>query len=501
MASAFLTLLAGAIVLLCFYLYRTYTYWQRNGIPVGKGYVPIAGHILSVIFMRRSIKDVIQKIYDDHKQHSMVGFYKTTKPVLIVREPALVKVVMQSKFSNFHQNGMKIEPDMDPLLAKNPFFIYGEEWSAGRKRLTYAFSNVRLKTLFTAVSGVCKKFEDFLNRRLKSSNKYEVELKYLFSKFTGEVVANAGLGIEGLCFEDKVHPNAFDEISRSIFKPNALQGFLTMIMLFLPHLNRLFKMSFIPKEMDRFFRRIVAENLELRRTESVPRNDFLQLMIELEKSGEKLDVDSITSHALSFYVDGIESSSITLSFIGYHLALHTDIQEKLRDEVNAKIAKYDGVLTFDALKEMTYMEQVISESQRDFPVLTFLNKICTEEFELQGSDGLTFRAKPGNEILIPVYALQHDPNYWTNPDDFDPERFNEERKHSIEKMTFLPFGEGPRICVGMRMAMLQVKAGLATLLRSYKIELSPKTKSPIKLSPSYFLTSPVGGIWVYLSKL
>ncbi|CAK9804505.1 Cytochrome P450 6j1 [Anthophora quadrimaculata] len=501
MASAFLTLLAGAIVLLCFYFYRTYTFWKRHGIPTAKGYLPLVGHMLPIIFLRKTIQSMIQDMYDEYKDQSMVGFYKTIRPTLLIRDPALVKVVLQTKFSDFHENGMKIERSVDPLLAKNPFFNYGEEWTTGRKRLSYAFSNMRLKVLFVAVNGVCKKFEDFVNRRLKSSNKYEVELKYLFSKFTGEVVANAGLGIEGFCFEDKVHPDAFDQLAQMIFKPNTFSSWVTTLALFLPDIYRIFKINFTPKELDRHFRQIVAENLKLRRTESTPRNDFLQLMIDLEKSGEKVDQDTITAHAFSFYMDGYETSSITLSFIGYHLAVHTDIQEKVREEVNAKIAKYDGVLTFEALKEMTYMEQVISESQRDFPVLAFLSKICTNEYELQGSDGLTFRAKPGQEILIPLHALHHDEKYWTKPYIFDPERFNDERKQTVEKMTFLPFGEGPRICVGMRMAMLQMKAALATMLRNYKIEISPKTKLPLKMSPYYFMTAPIGGIWVNLTKL
>ena len=91
--------------------------------------------------------------------------------------------------------------------------------------------------------------------------------------------------------------------------------------------------------------------------------------------------------------------------------------------------------------------------------------------------------------------------YWVNPNVFDPERFNDERKQTIEKMTFLPFSEGPRICVGMRMTMLQVKACLATLLSNYKLELSPSTQVPLKISSHYFLSEPIGGNWVYISEL
>ncbi|XP_068972153.1 probable cytochrome P450 28d2 [Bombus flavifrons] len=141
------------------------------------------------------------------------------------------------------------------------------------------------------------------------------------------------------------------------------------------------------------------------------------------------------------------------------------------------------------------------QSQRCHAALGFMRKICTEEFELQGSDGLTYRAKPGAHIIIPIHALHNDPKYWRDPEVFDPERFNEERKQTIEKMTFLSFGKGPRICVGIKIAMLQTKACIASLLRNYRLELSPKTQVPPKISPKYLLFEVDGAVRVDISKV
>lgn len=501
MASAFLTLIVGAVVLLCFWLYRKCTFWKRNGISTAKGCLPFLGHMLPTFSGKISFSDMITDMYKAHKDHSMFGIYMATRPVLVVREPNLVKQVLQSNFTAFHENGLKIEPELDTLLAKNPFFSYGETWVTGRKRITYAFSSMRLKVLFSAVHGVNKKFEDFLNRRLKSSNRYDVELKYLFSKYTGEVVANAGLGMEGMCFNDKVDPLAFDQIGNMIFKKSLIGELLNLFSFLFPQMNKFLKHSFTPAKVDKYFRQIVHENLELRRNESVPRNDFLQLMINLEKLEQKVDEDAIASHAFSFFVDGYETSSNTLSFVGYHLAAHQDVQEKLRLEVTDTIAKHGGELTYESLKEMTYMDQVISESQRHYAALGVMNKVCTEECVLRGSDGISYRTKPGDEIIIPVFGLHRDEKYWDDAKVFDPDRFSESRKQSIDKMTFIPFGEGPRMCVGMRMALLQMKSSLATLIRSYKLELSPKTRLPLVLAPSSFLTTPRGGLWVSISHL
>lgn len=501
MAFTFFVLLASAALLLILYLVKKYTYWQRRGIPTIKGTLPLIGNLLPVLTLRKNFGDFHTTMYREYNKHSMVGYYKLLHPVLLIREPELIKTVLQSNFSNFHKNGMTIRKDLDPLLSRNPFFNYGEAWSRSRKRMTYAFSNVRLKTLFLTVQGVCKKFGDFLTRRLATDDKYEVELKYLFSKFTGEVVANAGLGIEGYCFEDKKHHAAFDLISDTVFSTTITRAIVTTAM-FLPEIRDLFRTRFIPKEFDQFFRNVVKENMDIRRKESVTRPDYLQLMMDLSKSAnEEMDQEAIAAEALSFYVDGYETSSITLSFVGYHLATHPDVQDKLRQEVRSTIAKYDGVLTFEGLKEMTYLDRVISESQRIYPVLGSLTKKCTNTITLQGSDGLTCKVEPGTEIIIPLQALHMDPDYWPDPEVYDPERFNENRKQSVVKMTFLAFGEGPRMCVGMKMALLQMKASLATLINKYKIESSPKMKLPLKMSPYYFMLSPEGGLWVNISKI
>ncbi|EFN80195.1 Probable cytochrome P450 308a1, partial [Harpegnathos saltator] len=93
-----------------------------------------------------------------------------------------------------------VNPELDPLLANNPFFTYGEKWVIGRKRLTYAFSSMRLKILLENVKQVCQQFEDFIDRRLNKTEQVEMELKDLFARYTTQVVASAGFGVNGFCF-------------------------------------------------------------------------------------------------------------------------------------------------------------------------------------------------------------------------------------------------------------------------------------------------------------
>ncbi|KAL6430828.1 hypothetical protein ACFW04_006978 [Cataglyphis niger] len=499
MAIALVSLIFIALLTLYFYLTKNYNYWQKRKIPCPDGALPGVGHFWDFITMKMSISECCRNIYNNYRNRSMVGVYNFRSPALLVLEPELVKTVLQTNFANFHENGFKINPDLDPLLANNPFFTYGEKWVTGRKRLTYAFSSMRLKILLENIKQVCVQFENFLDRKLNKVGKIELELKELFARFTAQVVSSAGFGVDGLSFDEEKENESFYAIGKSFLQPSIVSNLIFMLVFFLPSLGKVFRTSFLPKKADRFFRTIIADVMEQRRREEKPRNDFLQLMADLERSeGTKIDINVLTSHAVSFFIDGYETSSTVLSFIGFQLASHQDVQAKLHEEVISVLNKYDGVITYDALKDMTYMDQVISETQRVIATVGFLTKICTEETELKGSDGLTCHIERGMQIMIPVQGLQEDPRYWEHPEVFDPDRFSPDRKHNIERFAFLPFGEGPRICVGMRMAQLQMKACLATLLKKYSLELSPKTRVPLKMISSTFLTAAEGGLWVII---
>ncbi|KMQ84580.1 cytochrome p450 9e2, partial [Lasius niger] len=441
MAIALVSLILIALVVLYFYLTKNYNYWQKRKVPCANGVLPGVGHFWDLITMKTTFSECCRKIYNDNRNHSMVGVYNFRSPALMVLEPKLVKTVMQTNFTNFHENGVNIDPDLDPLLANNPFFNTGEKWIIARKRLTYAFSSMRLKILLESVKQVCEQFENYLDKKLSKVGKVELELKDLFARFTAQVVAGVGFGVDGLCFDEKKEKESFYAMGKSFLAPSVVNTIIFMCVFLLPSLGKIFRMPILPKKVDRFFRTLIADVMEQRRTEKTPRNDFLQLMAELERmEGSKIDLDVLASYAVTFFIDGYETSSIVLSFVGFQLASHPDVQAKLRIEVLSVLDKYDGVITYDALKDMTYMDQVISESQRVVPTMGFLTKNCTEEFELRGSDGLACHILPRMEILIPVHGLQEDPRYWEHPEVFDPERFGPERKHSIERFAFLPFG-------------------------------------------------------------
>jgi cytochrome P450 family 6 len=212
-------------------------------------------------------------------------------------------------------------------------------------------------------------------------------------------------------------------------------------------------------------------------------NDFIFLEIE---------GDDFVAQSYAFLLAGFETSATTMSFALYELSLQPDMQQKLRTEITTVLEKYDQQVTYEALQEMPYLEKVIfgechgslhyicrnaykrsrtalvrsclllsalvcsctalvcfTETLRKYPVVPYLDRKCVFDYELPvSSDNVTATLPGGTGVYIPVYAIHHDPQYYPEPETFDPERFTEENMKNRHQFSYLPFGGGPRVCLG-----------------------------------------------------
>ena len=133
------------------------------------------------------------------------------------------------------------------------------------------------------------------------------------------------------------------------------------------------------------------------------------------------------------------------------------------------------------------------------PILSVLAKLCTETTELVSSKDKKVQVEKGTTVIIPIAGISLDERHYPEPNKFDPERFSPENggtKSYKEKCVYIPFGEGPRQCLGMRFGLAQVKRGIVEIVRKYEISVNEKTKEPLMIDPNVFLISPVGGMWL-----
>lgn len=132
------------------------------------------------------------------------------------------------------------------------------------------------------------------------------------------------------------------------------------------------------------------------------------------------------------------------------------------------------------------------ETLRLYPAIPILNRICSHDYEIPDS-GKTI--EKGTAIVISLLGAQRDPKYYPNPDEFMPERFRANQSRNSENGIYCPFGDGPRICIGMRLGKILVKLGLATVMHKYKYELDDNMeKDKLKITPKIFVLTPTNGI-------
>lgn len=140
-----------------------------------------------------------------------------------------------------------------------------------------------------------------------------------------------------------------------------------------------------------------------------------------------------------------------MSFLAHEIAANPEVQDKLMSEINEVQAELDGkTITYDVLQKMKYLDQVICETLRMYPAAPFIDRVCLKDYDLKYDDKVA-HIKKGTMMWFPVAGLHQDPKYFPNPKKFDPERFSEENKANINMDAYLPFGLGPRNCIGSRL--------------------------------------------------
>lgn len=188
----------------------------------------------------------------------------------------------------------------------------------------------------------------------------------------------------------------------------------------------------------------------------------------------------IIANSVLFFFAGFDTTASTLSFCLYELAKNPDIQERLHQEVKKAIEQNPSMDRYDLIiNNIPYLEAVVKETLRKNPPLTeILRSSTVDKYQIKN-----FTIDKGTLVVIPVYAIHHNPDYYPDPERFNPDRFLPENKHLLVPYTYLSFGQGPRNCVGMRFAYQELKMCLSKLILQYKLNVTPKTPNKLKFAP------------------
>lgn len=209
-----------------------------------------------------------------------------------------------------------------------------------------------------------------------------------------------------------------------------------------------------------------------------------------EDTGEGMTDQQLLEESLILFVAGHETSANALAWTWYILCQHPEVVEKIRAEIKTVLG--DQTPTFETITQLEYLHQVIQESMRLYPPAWITDRIPIEDDECEG------HFLPKDKIVgIYIYGVHHSPLYWPDPEKFDPARFTKEEIKNRPAYAYLPFGGGPRFCIGSNFAMMEMQLILSRMIQRFDIELVPDQM--IELSPLITLR-PKNGIHVQVKQ-
>lgn len=500
--------------ILYFYFTATFDFWETRGVPFKKPTV-LLGNFGPLLLFRKSQPEGVKEMYEWFKNERFFGVFRVRSPILILRDPDLVKSVCVKDFACFANRGIPINNSQDPLCG-HLFNLEGRRWKGLRSKLRPAFSSGKLKRMFYLLAECSEEFRKLIDEHA-CDGETAVEVRELAAKFTIDVIGSCAFGIQMNALTDE--NSEFHRAAKKLSRPSYKVTLWRMLRTAMPKLYKFLGVQVIDPGVTRFFKDVVSQMILQRENSDQRRHDFMDLLVELKNKGSlendagslaqslneedaqaakeiELDENSIAAQAFVFFAAGYETSSNTIAFCLHELALNEEIQERTRRDVNDAIAKRDGKLTYDAVQDMKYLDLVILETLRKYPPAPLLSRRCENEYQIPGSK---VELPAGMRVVIPIYGLHHDPDHYPDPEAFNPDRFTDENKRTRHPYTYLPFGEGPRACIGMRFALLQIKVGIISFLRHHEVRLCDKTVHPIKFGRRSLVTTSETGFWLNIT--
>lgn len=413
----------------------------------------------------------------------------------MIRSPEVVNQVTIKKFDHFPNHG-RFYVDEKCLLGNSLFQLENQRWKDMRSSLSPAFTGSKMRGMFELIRDIGKETVEYL----KTSHVQDLDLKDFLCRYANDVIATTAFGF-------KMNSNK-DQDSEFYRMGNEATDFSYLKFFFISNfmeLSRLLKLELIPKKHREYYMNLVLDAMKYRKHHSIIRHDMINMLMEMKDNTQHNWTDvELVSQCFLFFIAAFEMVSSTLSFICHELMENQDCQDKLRKEINQVIDSLDGQsVSYEAINSMKYSEAVIFETMRKWPAAPDLDRICSKPTTLYDPiTGKDVLIQKGDRVQINVIGIQRDPKYFPDPMKFDPEKFMGENRKKIDPNTILAFGIGPRMCIGNRFAILEIKSLMFHLFKEFKLVRHEKSTVPLtKLDTTSMGFEPKGGFFIKFEEI
>ncbi|KAH8241466.1 hypothetical protein KR026_004387 [Drosophila bipectinata] len=478
------------------YIYLTWyhKYWEKRGVLTAEPLTILGTYPGILVNKSRSFILDVQDVYDKYKgKYRAVGTFITRQPQLLILDPALAHEILVDKFSHFRDtitsSFVGHNPD-DKYVRRSPFFTTGEEWKRLRTENGAGLTPNRLRMAYNIWEQSGRRLVEYIERARQEKGDV-IETRDLAYRFTATTMADFIWGIDANSLSGKVGEEAVFQKTSTDWTASAFSSIMKFNKsLVAPFLRKLLEMRFFLKTTDEFFLQLTQDAVKLRQSGSGEgRSDYLSHLIQLQQRGNTIH-DSV-GHALTVHLDGYETSGAVLYHMLYSLSENIEEQEKLRSEILEALALNESI-SYEQINALPYLDQCFNESLRLVTPIGFFMRICTKDVQIDLGNGKSINLEPGISVMVPAYQYHHDDAFYPAASEFRPERFADGAASVFNKRgMFLPFGDGPRICLGMRVGKLTVKTAILNIISNYLVEQTKKVPLGADTGMGIFLNGDV----------
>jgi cytochrome P450 len=417
--------------------------------------------------LRNPLRILPAEVYEE----DIVVAERAGRAVCWITEPSLIKTVLLDKRQDFPRTHITLRL-LGPLLGNGVLTADGADWKWQRQTAAPVF---RHNDLLSFVPNIVDAAERLLDKWRGGAPKSIRAIDRDMTMATFDVISHTLLPGGDTHVGPLIESSNVDYLDRLGWQMAYANVGLPAWM---PHPGKL-KMRYGERQLRTAVATLVAE----RRANPTSKDDLFQRLANAKnpETGAQMSEELLIDNLLTFLMAGHETTAQALSWTLYLLARAPEWQARILEEFRQVVG--EGPVKASDIDKLVVTSQVLKESMRLFPPAPIVSRRSAIDIELAGKS-----IKAGTQIIIPIFAIHRHKRYWTDPDRFDPTRFTPENEARISRYHFMPFGAGPRICIGMAFAMIEGIAMLATLVRAASfataLDHEPEPISRITLRPA-----------------
>lgn len=380
-----------------------------------------------------------------------LGFSR--RSILIVNEPDLVRQIMYDHNDTFPKNDLMVGA-LEPLVGDSIFVSSGATWRRQRQMIDPAFSHMRLNRAFLSMAAAVGDYELHLDKLAAANQPFSLDLA--MGHLTADVITRT-------VFSQSLQSQTAHDVFESFmeFERNAAHVELKRLILDLPFAK-------IPqhahvleacKRIRHHLGRLVDTHLG---SQATAFNDIASAVVSAkdEATGQSFTRDEIIDQLGVFFLAGHETTASVLTWVFFIIANRPDVLKSIRSEVDEIVGP--GPVEFEHTKKLLFTRNVFREALRLYPPITFVPRVALRDTKI-GKHAV----KRGAMLMIAPWVLHRHHDFWQKPHHFDPDRFSAAREHELVPNTYIPFGLGPRVCVGAAFAATEATLIIARIVRRY----------------------------------